>query len=78
MPEPITSGLLTWDHRDQPDLDELAGLLRDLTGGKVRLGIAVTGDDQYAILLSVEGADLFSASVAYDRFQETGETRWAS
>lgn len=44
--------VLTWDHREQPDLTELDDMLDRLSGGRVRLTEADTGSDQFAIVLA--------------------------
>jgi len=63
---------LTWDWREQPDLDQLAAAITDLSGGTVHLHQVQTETDQYAVVLST--ADL-SAEQAYDIYWKdwTGE-----
>lgn len=48
----MTARVLTWDWRQQPDLDRLAAAIRDLTGGNVGLHQVDTGSDEYAIVLA--------------------------
>ncbi len=48
----MTYRILSWDWREQPDLDELAKALREVSGGSVHLHQVETGSDQYAIILS--------------------------
>jgi hypothetical protein len=49
--------LLTWDDAEQPDLDGLAEILLDLSGGAIRLHRVDTGDDRHAIVLATEDLD---------------------
>lgn len=46
------AAILTWDYRQQPDLDRLAAIIADLTGGAATVHEANTGDDQHAIVLA--------------------------
>jgi hypothetical protein len=48
----IRTELLSWDWREQPDLDRLAQIVRDLSGLRVHLTQVDTGSDEYAIVLS--------------------------
>ena len=47
MPKP-RARIFTWDHRQQPDLEEMAALISELSGGKVVLQEVDTGSDEYA------------------------------
>lgn len=40
---------LSWDWREQPDLDELARIVHDVSGGTIRLQQIDTGSDGYEI-----------------------------
>lgn len=44
--------ILSWDWREQPDLDELARVLLDVSGGVVRLYQVDTGCDEYAVVVA--------------------------
>ena len=44
--------VLSWDYREQPDLDDLAAAIRELTGSSVHLTQVATESDQYAIVLA--------------------------
>lgn len=43
---------LSWDYRQQPDLDQLARAVLDLSGGRVHLHRVDTGCDEYGIVLA--------------------------
>lgn len=59
---------LSWDYREQPDLDALAAALRDLTDGGLHVVAIDTGGQDYAIALSTvpltadEARELWEAS----------------
>lgn len=63
--EPV---LLTWDHAEQPDMDQLAAAVRKLYGGHVHE--VDTGDDQYAIVLSTAEVDGQEVDAMYQRHLE--------
>jgi hypothetical protein len=44
--------ILSWDWREQPNLDQLAAALGRVSGGTVHLAQVDTGSDEYAIVLS--------------------------
>ncbi len=44
--------VVSWDWREQPDLDRLATALREVSGGTVHLHQVDTGGQEYAIILS--------------------------
>jgi hypothetical protein len=46
------AAIMSWDWREQPDLNQLAGLVRSLTGGALHVQPADTGMDQCGIVLS--------------------------
>lgn len=49
----MTSRILTWDYREQPDLDALGEAIRTLSRGAVDLrAVPETGSDQYAVVVA--------------------------
>lgn len=58
--------VLTWDWREQPDLDRLAAHVRELSGGKVRITTVDTGSDQYAIVIADRALTADEAYAAYE------------
>ncbi len=46
------TGVLSWDWRGQPDLDRLARIVHDVSGGLVHLQQVDTGSDEYAIVVA--------------------------
>ena len=62
MPE-----ILSWDWRQQPDLDALGAALRRVSGGAVNLHKVNTGSDEYAIVLAAEPLDGAQVAEAYRR-----------
>lgn len=69
----IKMHILTWDWREQPDLDRLARIVNELSGNRVHITEAETGDDQYAIVIAdvpVTDADAADAYQAYLRGED--------
>ncbi len=48
----MTARVLSWDWRAQPDLDQLAAAIHELSGGRLHLRQVNTGSDEYAIALA--------------------------
>lgn len=46
--EPV---VLSWDWKEQPDLDELAAAVREMSGGTVHIHQVETHSDEYAIVI---------------------------
>lgn len=44
--------VLSWDWREQPDLDDLADAVREVSGGRAHVTQVDTGSDQYAIVIA--------------------------
>lgn len=63
--EHIRCEVLTWDWREQTDLDRLARALTTVSGGSVHLRQVDTGSDQYAIVLSSSALSEHEAQAAY-------------
>lgn len=61
----IRTEVLSWDWREQPDLDALAGIIRDLSGLRVHLTQVDTGSDEYAIVLSDQQLSKDEAAQVY-------------
>jgi hypothetical protein len=59
--------LLTWDWRGQPDLDELARILLEVSAGTVHLHQVDTGGDEYAIVLADRALSDREALDVYER-----------
>lgn len=62
--------VLTWGWREQPDLDRLARIITDLSGGTVHLVQVETGSDEYAIVLSDRALTKDEVDEAYRRRRE--------
>ena len=43
---------LTWDWREQPDLDELCAIIAVLSGGRIEVHEVETGTDEYALVFA--------------------------
>lgn len=61
-PEPR---VLVWDYRQQPDLDELAEAIADVSRGTVHLTQVDTGSDEHAIVLAARPLDAVEAYELY-------------
>lgn len=44
--------VLSWDWREQIDLDDLATAVREVSGGRAHVTQVDTGSDQYAIVVA--------------------------
>lgn len=66
----IRTEVLSWDSRQQPDLDRLAAIVLELSGGRVHMAMAETGTDDYAIVLSDEPLSKPEATRAWMRTWE--------
>jgi hypothetical protein len=62
-----TARVLSWDWRQQPDLDELARILADLSGGRLHLRQVETGSDEYAVVIADGPLSEWDAGRAYER-----------
>jgi hypothetical protein len=65
--------VLSWDWREQPNLDELARAVREVSGGTVHVAQVDTSSDQYAIVVSTVALDGPAVVDAYDRWLGSGE-----
>lgn len=48
----MTARALSWDYREQPDLEDLAEILAEVSGGRIHLHQVDTGGDQYGIVVA--------------------------
>jgi hypothetical protein len=48
----VTVKTLTWGYREQPDLDELAAAVAEVSGGTVRIREYETGSSDYVLVIS--------------------------
>lgn len=62
----MTSTVLSWDWRAQPDLQQLARDLLRVSGGTVHLAEVDTGGDEYAIVLSSSPLSNAEAQAVYE------------
>jgi hypothetical protein len=67
-PKDAATRVLSWDHREQPDLAALGTALRDLSDA--RLYEVDTGSDQYAIVLATGDLTDDEAQAAYTEWYE--------
>lgn len=63
--------LITWDHRAQPNWEDLRAIFAELCLDVVLTEVD-TGDDQYALLVSRDPISSAAAQVRYDQFLATG------
>lgn len=68
MTDQPRAAVISWDWRQQPDLDHLARIIHDLSGGKLIVQQADTGSDQYALVLSTVGLDQPEADRLYQQW----------
>lgn len=66
------AAVITWDFREQPDLDHLARLVHDLSGGRVHLHHPATGTDDYALIVSTTALDDTAATTLYREWPDSG------
>lgn len=66
-PQPQTH-ILTWDYRQQPDLDALSRAVAAMSDGTVHVRQVDTGSDEYAIVISTAELDGDATRAAYGRW----------
>lgn len=71
MTRPRTA-VLTWDWREQPNLDRLAQLVAVLSGGGLHLRQVDTGSDEHAVVLCTTWLGPEQARQAYERYLADG------
>lgn len=59
--------ILTWDWKEQPPLDDIADIIKTMSGGTVNMVEVDTGSDQFAWVISPVPMDQDSANEAYRR-----------
>lgn len=67
-------GILTWDWRGHPNIDELDRIIANLTNLRVRVRAVDTGGDEYAIAISTDELDDDLATEAYQRWEASRDT----
>lgn len=70
MTKPHTIHIISWDWKDQLDIDDLDRYVYDIsaTGRPVRIKMVDTGSDQFAITISDVELDDDSALAAYEKW----------
>jgi hypothetical protein len=61
--------VLSWDWREQPDLDQLGRIIADLSGGRLHLRRVDTGSDEYAVVVADSPLSEWDAARVYERAQ---------
>ena len=67
------AAVFTWDWREPPDMEQLASILHDVSGGNVHLRMVETGSDQYAAVISTVDLGDAAAQATYERWYEGGQ-----
>jgi hypothetical protein len=62
--------IMSWDWKAQPDLDRLAAVVLEMSGGRVHMRQAETGSDEYALVVSDEPLSQAEATREYMRSWE--------
>lgn len=66
----MTNRILSWDWKEQFNIDDLIQVVNELSGGKLHVkNIEDTGGDEYAIIVSTE-------PLSDEKAQEIFESRW--
>lgn len=65
-------GVLSWDWKDQVDVDALDRVLFAVTDGAVRARRAATGDDDIAVVVSAGALSDADADRAYQQWLRAG------
>lgn len=67
------AAVLSWDWREQPDLDRLDRLVHDLSGnGQIRIHTVDTGTDQFAIVITDGDLDQADVQTVWRRWMDAG------
>lgn len=67
QPERPKAHALSWDYRGQPDLDDLARILLDVSGGTTHLHKVDTDCDEYGIVIADRPLSKDEAFAEWDR-----------
>ena len=65
---PARASVMSWDSGEQPDLDRLVAILRDLSGGAVHLASVDTGMNEYAVVVSTVPLDKAGVQATFERW----------
>lgn len=57
--------ILSWDWREQPDMEQFGKVVEELSGGRVHLHEVNTGSDQYAVVLTDENLPFAEVDAVY-------------
>lgn len=63
----MTTRILAWDWKEQPDFDELRKILTELSHGQIHVAEPDTRSDQFALVFSTEEITQADADEAYRR-----------
>ena len=67
----MTTRVIIWDWREQPDMDEIANAVQELSNGRVQIYDVDTRSDQFAIVISDTPLHSDDVAAAYrKRFEE--------
>jgi hypothetical protein len=62
--------VLSWDYNEQPNLERLARLVADMSGGRVHLtNVEDTGSQDYVLVVADRPMDQGEAMAAYEQGQ---------
>lgn len=65
--------VLSWDWREQPDMEELGRIVWEKSGGRVAItSVEDTGSDQYAVVISDKPLRQVEARDVYLRWENNG------
>lgn len=67
------AAVLSWDYREQPDMDHLALVLSELTDNLIHVYQPDTGSDQYAVVITTGPVDAAAVRQAFNRWMSGEE-----
>lgn len=67
-PHEPRAAVLTWDYRQGPNLDQLAQLITDLSGGRLHLRHVDADSDEVVIVLATTALDEAHAMATFERW----------
>lgn len=70
MTEQLIMKLMTWDWKEQVDLEQLGQIVTEISGGTVHLYEVDTESDQYGLIVSRD-------ELTQDQVQALWKARWA-
>jgi hypothetical protein len=66
--------VLSWDYKEQPDLNMLGQIVREMSGGRVHLtAVEDTGDQYYAVIVAARPFEQDAATEIYRYWLESGK-----